>query len=289
MISDAPCKLNLMLAITGVREDGFHDLVSLVVPVDFCDTLECETAAGTQDRLFCEMPGVPCDERNLVLRATRLYRESVPELPALDWRLKKSVPHGAGLGGGSSDAATALKVMNSLCGNALGTEDLLAMAAKLGSDVPLFVGGNAVVMRGRGEKIQHLEARHCAALRERRFLIFKPAFGIPTAEIYGKMRRERRYYFSRELAEERLKAWLDAPVGALPLFNNMEEPAFEKYCALPALFALLRERFGLVAHMSGSGSACFVELSANTDSAALEDFVRASWGDSACVRLVRPL
>lgn len=283
---NAPCKINLMLAITGVRDDGFHDLVSLVAPVDFCDTLGCEFFSRTHDRLFCDMPGVPCDENNLVMRATKLFRERVPALPPLTWHLQKRVPHGAGLGGGSSDAATALKMMNEICDKCVPAEELLRLGASLGSDVPLFFGGNALVMRGRGERVETLNEAQSAALRERKFLLFKPAFGVSTAEVYGKMRREGRFYVPAAEAEKMLGAWLKNPTGTLPLFNNMELPVFEKYLALPTLFEILRERFGVCAHMSGSGSACFVEITENSAVPAMSETIRAAWGESAFVREV---
>lgn len=287
---DAPCKLNLMLAVTGVRGDGFHNLVSLVVPVNFCDELEAETVPGeNEDRLVCNVPELPCGPENLVMKAGALFREAVPGMPALVWKLHKRVPHGAGLGGGSSDAAAALKILNGFCGNAVSAETLSAMAAKLGSDVPLFLSGKPVVMRGRGERVLELSETQAAALRERRFLIFKPAFSIPTAEIYGKMRRERRFYVDENFAEERLRVWLENPKETPPYFNNMEQAVFEKYIALPAMFDLLRERFGLDARMSGSGSACFAEISDETALPEITAAIRESWGATACVRLVKAI
>ena len=282
----APAKINLMLAITGVRADGFHDLVSLVAPLALGDEISAETGEGVSaDSLECDMPGVPADETNLVMRATKIFREIVPACPPVAWRLRKRIPHGAGLGGGSSDAASALMILNEICAGAPGGKILRELAARLGSDCPLFLEEKPVVMRGRGERVEVLTENEIAALRGREFLIFKPAFGVSTAEIYGAMRAASpRFYVSENLANARISAWKSAPESEpLPLFNNMELPVFEKFVALPALFEILRERCGLAPHMSGSGSACFAELSKNADVSAAERAIRDAWGDSAFV------
>lgn len=280
----APAKINLMLAVTGTRPDGFHALVSLVAPISLGDSLEAADAAA--DSLACDAPGVPTDSSNLVLRATELFRTRVPACAPVAWRLEKRVPHGAGLGGGSSDAAAALRLLNARCGNALAEAELRELAAGLGSDVPLFLSGVPVVMRGRGERVEALPPAAAANLRGRRFLLFKPAFGVSTAEAYGAMKRNApRDYVSEAEAEARLRAWTDAPESApLPLFNNMERAVFRKHLALPALFEILRERCGLEAHKSGSGSACFAEISDATDVHAAARVVRECWGETAFVR-----
>lgn len=285
----APAKINLMLAITGVREDGFHSLVSLVAPIpslyDELTMTLCPDA--TADSLSCAMPGVPLDASNLVLRAAVAFRSRVSAFPYVHFELKKSIPHGAGLGGGSSDAATALLLMAEAAGaRAPAPETLREIAAEIGSDCPLFLDGKPVIMRGRGERVEALSAAECAAISAKKFLIFKPAFGVSTAEAYGAMKREApRYYSSESEAEAKLAAWRERPSGPLPLFNDMEAPVFRKHLALPALFEILRERFALDPHMSGSGSACFAEISAETDVSAVATCVRSCLGETAVVVL----
>lgn len=273
-----------MLAVTGTRPDGFHDLVSLVAPIEIGDTLVAEDAA--EDSLACDAPGVPTDATNLVLRAAALFRERVPACAPVAWTLEKRVPHGAGLGGGSSDAAAALRLLNARNGNALAEPELREIAARLGSDVPLFLSGIPVVMRGRGERVEALPPAAAESLRGRRFLLFKPAFGVSTAEAYGAMKRNAPHdYIPEAEAETRLRAWFTAPATTpLPLFNNMERAVFRKHLALPALFEILRERCGLNAHMSGSGSACFAEIFAETDVPAAVGIVRECWGETAFVQ-----
>lgn len=285
----APAKINLMLAITGVRDDGFHRLVSLVAPVPaLCDELTMALRPdATEDSLSCEMPGVPLDASNLVLRAATAFRECVPAFPHVHFDLKKNIPHGAGLGGGSSDAATALLLMADAAGTCAPSRDTLReIAAKIGSDCPLFLDEKPVIMRGRGEYTETLSPAEIAAIHAKKFLIFKPAFGVSTAEAYGAMKREApRYYSSEADAEAKLAAWRKNPSAPLPLFNDMEAPVFKKHLALPALFDVLRERFAIDPHMSGSGSACFAEISDATDVPAAVACIRATWGDTAFIAL----
>lgn len=284
----APAKLNLMLAITGTRADGFHDLVSLVAPVPaLCDELKMELRPEcAADSLSCGVPGVPTDASNLVLKAAAAFRVRVPAFPHAHFDLKKNIPHGAGLGGGSSDASAALLMMAEAAGtDAPSAEALAGIAAEVGSDCPLFLAGTPVVMRGRGERVERLSSAENEAIARKRFLIFKPAFGVPTGAVYAKMKNAAPKFYTREsVAEARLAAWRENPaVAPLPLFNDMEAPVFEKYVALPALFRILRERFALDPHMSGSGSACFAEISAGTDVPAVAVCIRDCWGDTAFV------
>ncbi|MDR2863956.1 MAG: hypothetical protein LBV54_08850, partial [Puniceicoccales bacterium] len=236
-VAFAPAKINLLLAITGVRPDGFHSLVSLVSPIALGDTLWLEPGASGegQDTLACDFPGVPVDASNLVLKAAAVFREKVPHLPRLHFTLEKRVPHGAGLGGGSSDAAAALRLLNEVAGHPLDTAALEALAARLGSDCPLFLRGAPVIMRGRGERVEALTQAEASALRGRRLLLFKPAFGVSTAEAYAAMKASGGADYVLEAdAERRLAAWRAVPAQeALPLFNNMERAVFAKHLALP--------------------------------------------------------
>ena len=146
----APAKLNLFLAITGRREDGFHELVSVVAPLKFGDTLRVEPA--TEFSLGCDVPDVPVDGTNLVLRAAQAFAAASGWRGGARFFIEKRIPMGAGLGGGSSNAVAALRALNVLAGPAQGLapEALARVAAQLGSDCPLFLHDGPVVMRGRG-------------------------------------------------------------------------------------------------------------------------------------------
>ncbi|MBL9203339.1 MAG: 4-(cytidine 5'-diphospho)-2-C-methyl-D-erythritol kinase [Opitutaceae bacterium] len=280
----APAKINLFLAVTGRRADGFHDLVSVVSQLGFGDTLGIEPAGGFS--LTCDDPAVPADESNLVLRAARAFATATNWKGGAKFTLAKRIPAGAGLGGGSSDAVAALRGLNLLAGEPLDGPGLAALAAQLGSDCPLFLHAGPVVMRGRGERITALPANAAPRIRGRRVLVFKPGFGIATPWAYARLAASApASYVPAAEAEARLAAWIHddaAPAEAL-LFNSMEPPAFAKFPALPALVAELRERFGLSPRMSGSGSACFALLEERTDAAPIIAAIRAAWGASASV------
>jgi 4-diphosphocytidyl-2-C-methyl-D-erythritol kinase len=293
----SPAKLNLFLAVTGRRADGFHDLVSVAAPLDFGDALQAEAASGFS--LACDDPAVPVDGTNLVLRAAQAFAAATGWRGGATFRLTKRIPIGAGLGGGSSNAVAALRVLNELSGKALADSGLFAVAAELGSDCALFLHQAPVIMRGRGEQIETLPAVAMDRVRGRRVLVFKPSFGISTPWAYGRMAAaasagtsgpapEAPVYMALPEAEDRLAAWVrsDAPAEEL-LANNMESVAFEKYLALPVLLALLRRDFGVTAHMSGSGSACFALLKEDFAAAPMIAAIRAAWGPGAFVQEAR--
>lgn len=284
-----PAKLNLYLAVTGRRADGFHDLVSVVAPLAFGDELEAERRAGggaeARFTLACDAPGVPLDGTNLVLKAAQAFAAATGWDGAVHFRLQKRIPTGAGLGGGSSNAVAALRALDRLAGTALSAERLEALAAGLGSDCALFLRSGPVVMRGRGERVEDLPASAAARLRGRRVIVFKPSFGIATPWAYGRMVTRGADYVARDEAEAALARWradATAPVAAL-LANNMQPAAFEKYVALPLLLARLRREFGVAALMSGSGSACFAVIDDPAQEPAIVACIRECWGEQAIV------
>ena len=282
-----PAKLNLLLAVTGRRPDGFHELVSVVAPVEFGDTLAVELAETFS--LDCDDPAVPVDETNLVLKAAQAFRAVTGWNGGARFTLTKRIPMGAGLGGGSSDAATALIALNGLAGGRLGPGELAQVAAQVGSDCPLFLAGGPVVMRGRGDRVERMPEEAARRLSGRRVLIFKPDFGVGTPWAYGRIAaRSHRGYRPGVEAETRLSGYLHAVsagrAGDEQLFNDLERDVFAKFVALPVLLEQLRQQFGLTPRMSGSGSACFAMLPDAAPVAAITAAVRAAWGPSAFVR-----
>ena len=294
----SPAKLNLFLAVTGRRADGFHDLVSLVTPLGFGDELEATLAApagGVRFSLACDHPEVPVDGTNLVLRAAEAFAVAAQWKGAAHFRLTKRIPVGAGLGGGSSNAAAALRALNRLTGNLLDEAQLAGVAAMLGSDCALFLRSAPEVMRGRGERVEALPEPAATRLRGRRVLLFKPSFGIGTPWAYQRMIARGGDYVAAADAERRLAAWLEgvAPAEGL-LFNNMEPAAFEKYGALPLLLGRLRRDFGAAVAMSGSGSACFALVdetagvpAADAVVAGMKRTIRDCWGEVTFVQEAR--
>lgn len=282
----SPAKLNLFLAVTGRRADGFHDLLSVVAPVAWGDTLRVQASAGGFS-LACDDPAVPLDESNLVLRAARAFRAASGWAGGAAFVLEKRIPTGAGLGGGSSNAVAALRALNLLSGSALDPVRIAGLAAQLGSDCPLFLQDGPSVLRGRGESVTRMDAAATARLSGRRVLLFKPGFGIGTAWAYGKLAggKEDARYTPRDEAERRIGEWLascGAPAEDL-LFNGFEPVVFSKFRVFSVLLDRLRRDFGLEPCMSGSGSACFALLPEAADTAAAAAAIREAWGPSAWI------
>lgn len=281
----SPAKINLFLAVTGRRPDGFHDLVSVAARLQWGDQLEAAVDGGDAFTLSCGDPAVPTDGTNLVLRAAEAFRSATGWRPGVRFTLVKRIPIGAGLGGGSSNAAAALRALNRLAGDPLGEPALSALAADLGSDCPLFLADGPVVMRGRGERLAPLPPAAAGRLRGRRILVFKPGFPIATAWAYRRLAALGSYRPAAE-AEAALAAWEagTAPAEAL-LANTFESVAFAKFPALPALLDRLRTRCGLAPLLSGSGSACFALLpEGGGPPAAAVAAIREAWGAGAFIQ-----
>lgn len=241
----APAKINLSLRVLDRRADGFHEIETLMVPLDLADELEVTLDTEAEPGgivLGCSDPSLPTGDGNLAYRAAALFRNRFGgAMPGVRIQLTKRVPHGAGLGGGSSDAATVLFALNALCQAGLSTADLAALAAGLGSDVPFFVYRSAAMCRGRGEQVTPVDFAPRLPL-----LLIKPLFSIPTPWAY--------------------KSWLDSrEFPGLPyapqvfpwgeLVNDLERPVYEKYLVLGEMKRWLLEQQEVNgALMSGSGS-----------------------------------
>lgn len=281
----APAKINLFLAITGRRTDGFHDLLSVAAPLTWGDRLEVEAVDGAFT-VECDNPAVPTGDANLVIKAARAFAEATGWKGGARFRIEKKIPFGAGLGGASSDATAALRALNTLAGAPLDEPAMARVASAVGSDCALFLSPVPVVMRGRGEQVQPLPREAYSRIRGMRVLIFKPGFSIPTPWAYGRLVAEApRGYVRSPAAEARLTSWTakaGAPADEL-LFNSMERAVFSKFPALPVMLEHLRDRFGIAGRMSGSGSACFALLHEAMEPAPIESVIREAWGPSTFV------
>jgi len=283
----SPAKINLFLAVTGRRPDGFHELVSLVAQLALGDTLWLqERSEDGEVTLICDDPTVPSGADNLAVRAAVVFRGATGVQTGLEISLHKRLPMGAGLGGGSSNATAVLRALNVLCGRPLPDERLVELAAQLGSDCPLFLSGGASLMRGRGERIEPVGAGAAEGLTGRRVLIFKPDFSISTPWAYGQLAADPRHnYSSPDWAEERLRQWQAGDFGLQALlFNSFEVVAFRKFVALPTLADCLRAEPGVEGVlMSGSGSACFALLGPGADGQRLSAVIREALGSTAWI------
>lgn len=241
----ARAKVNLSLKILGKRDDGFHALETRMAPISLADKLSFFEAETYQ--LECSEPGVPLDESNLVTKAVRIFQRETGV--ACCWRvvLEKNVPHGAGLGGGSGDAAAALRALNRLENTGLSQQKLAEMAAEIGSDVPFFVYDSVCDCAGRGELVEPVEWPHKVEA-----LLLKPSFGVSTPAAYKSWSTSKNIC-GVDYSSQRL-SW-----GKL--VNDLERPVFEKYRFLAEMkMWLLAQPEVEAAMMSGSGSTMIAVL-----------------------------
>lgn len=276
----SPAKINLMLSVHGRREDGFHELTSVVVALAFGDTLRVRPCRGG-DRLLCSDSALPVGPENLILRAAEAFRAATGEAATFSFELEKRIPVGAGLGGGSGNAAVALKAMNQLCGEPLNDDGLRQVAAELGSDCSFFIGQSPAVMSGRGEHIEPLSDALVAQLAGKPLLLFKPDFAVETQWAYGQLvQAAPRDYEPRSNAESRLAAYTPGAAVADLLFNSFQAAIGRKFIAIASLLDELKA-LGVPCLMSGSGSCCFAfERPSGPDFGEIERLVRSAWGES---------
>jgi len=241
----APAKLNLFLHVVGRRDDGYHLLQSAFILIDWCDTLHFERRPD--GRLARHDLGAALPADDLCLRAARLLQARSGTALGADISIDKRVPWGAGLGGGSSDAASTLLALNRLWGLGWSRERLLALALKLGADVPFFVGGRNAWVEGIGERLTPLEVPPCW------WAVLKPAVAVPTAAIFGSPA------LVRDTPAATILGFLADPLGFG--HNDLQAPAMAYSKEVGQALELLRARFG-ASRMSGSGSAVFAQAGA---------------------------
>lgn len=279
-----PAKINLLLAVTGRRPDGFHELVSLACPLAFGDQLWLlPPRDGADADLEISGPaaaGVPRDSGNLVLRARALFEAATGISMPVRFHLFKRIPAEAGLGGGSSNGAAALRLLNRAAGNPLAATELRELAGELGSDCALFLHAGPAVMRGRGEQTEAVRPRWWDAGAPRmRMLLFKPAFGVGTAWAYASMADRGDAYLDHATAEQQLTALLESSeLDPGHPVNNMESVVFSKFMAFNALFDLLQAVSGASPRLCGSGSTCFLLLGPDSPVARLRARIEEAWG-----------
>jgi 4-diphosphocytidyl-2-C-methyl-D-erythritol kinase len=258
----SPAKINLTLEILGKRADGFHELNTWMLPVGLYDTLEIEPAS--RPSFISNASELKADSSNLVVRAAQLFNETISIQAPYQIRLGKNIPIGAGLGGGSSNAAATLRLLNELHSGPLKIVQLEALAARLGSDVAFFVSGQSAWCKGRGEM---MEPRPFP--RDHWISLFKPGFGVSTAGAYGAYAA---LPPDRKRGQEEDTAW-----GKLR--NDLEPAVFPKYLLLPLIRDWLKKQSEtLFALMSGSGSTLFAIVRNQTDGETLRTRFRTEFG-----------
>ena len=299
----APAKINVHLRVGPRRSDGFHPLLSWMSTVGLFDTLilqerlpGCAARPATVRRpggaphgtitLACDMPALPCDERNLVLRIAQAWRGVVRGdrdanaggEATLEVMLQKRIPLGAGLGGGSSDAARMLLGLNRLWASGRAADELSAFAARLGSDLPFFFHGPSSICAGRGERVTPLPLP-----RTRWATLILPRLSMPTADVYRRF-DEMGLGRDEDVADAPdWHAWAALASDALlpRLVNDLERPAFDLAPPLGALRSRIERLAGRPVRMSGSGSSLFTLFDDHAASKALAGQVGRDTGETA--------
>lgn len=254
---NSPCKVNLLLNVLGKRPDGFHELETVLQPVNLCDHLTL-ARGGSGIELSCSNASLPADANNLVHRAASAFLQATKISDGVRIHLEKKIPLAAGLGGGSGNAATTLLALNELFGGPLSAAQLSGLAGTLGSDAPFFLQNRSVLATGRGEKIQPLA--FFPALRGKAFLLIHPGFGIATPWAYQNLARFPEALNGRPGRAQKLISLLqgdDLRSAGAEFYNSLEAPALEKFPILGLFQKFLRENGALAALMSGSGSTTF--------------------------------
>lgn len=263
-------KINLSLRIKEKRADGFHEVQTILQALDLSDRLTCQSRRGPF-QIVCETRHLPTDRTNLIWRAAqRLWdaagREGQPRDAVVT--LEKRIPMQAGLGGGSSDAAEALLTLRELWKLRVTDEELVAIAAALGSDVPYFFVGGTALGLGRGEEVYPL-----ADLPRWWVVLIVPPFGIATADAYEWLDQLR----ARTSADSEARFLPDTWLGrTVPLVNDLERPVNERHPVIGTLIDRLTKLGAAMSAMSGSGSTVFgIFTTAGAADAALRSLRKA--------------
>jgi 4-diphosphocytidyl-2-C-methyl-D-erythritol kinase len=243
----APAKLNLWLKVLGKRGDGFHDIESLIVPISgLNDVLRFDIREGNAGlNISCNVSELSVGEDNLIIKAVALIENELDIKIEGNIKLEKNIPIGAGLGGGSADAAATLSSLNCILKSSLSLAKLGSMAADLGSDVPFFVNSEPSVCRGKGDEL----TPYLGVLTKKPIVLIKPPFEVSSAWAYSNWVKGDQLH--EGLGDVQRADWGEA-------INDLEAPVFKKFLVLPTIKNWLLKCDGTeLALMSGSGSTIF--------------------------------
>jgi len=247
----APAKINLSLKILGRRNDGFHEIETLISPISLADKIDIERQSRWID-FMCDDRSVPPGDENLVVRAAKLFFEKTKVTAGVGIKLQKQIPHGAGLGGGSSDAASTLIALNQLFETKLSREEMAKLGSTIGSDIAFFLFESPAVCKGRGEIVEPTKLKKKLSI-----LLLKPAFFVSSGWAYS------RWQDSREIPRI---SYQPQNFDGQSFVNDLERPVFEKFIFLAQLKTwLLKQAEVGAALMSGSGSTVLAVMRDNAD------------------------
>ena len=257
-------KLNLTLDVLGKREDGYHDLQSVMQTISIRDDIEIDVGTGKPWKLLCSAEGIPTDEKNLAWKAAKVYCDAMKKDPdGLEIRITKRIPSGAGMGGGSADAAAVLRALNRHYGEPLSIFALAELGAQVGSDVPFCVLCGTAMVEGRGERLRKLpDMPECI------FVVCKPEFSVSTPELYKKI--DEVSIAKRPDNKAMESALLAGDLGKVAenVYNVFDPVVTEDHLELNYIKSVCYNYGALNMQMTGSGSAVFA-IMANFEHAAV--------------------
>ena len=275
----AYAKLNLTLDVLGKRADGYHDLKSVMQTVSLHDDITLHIGTGNPWKLTCDKEGIPCDARNLVWKAAKLYLDTMEKDPdGLKMIIEKRIPSGAGMGGGSADAAAVLRALNRFYGDPLSLLELADLGAKVGSDVPFCVLGGTVMCEGRGEILRKLpDIPKCI------FVVCKPEFSISTPVLYGKLDAvENPLHPDNDAMEAAISAG-DLLGIAKHLENAFDPVVSAEHGEIDHIKAIYRSYGALATQMTGSGSVVFAIMPDMQSAEGAAEELKQYYGDVSIV------
>lgn len=246
-------KLNLTLDVLGKREDGYHDLQSVMQTISIRDDVEIDIGTGKPWTLECSKEGIPTDESNLAWKAARVYCEAMKKDPnGIAIRITKRIPSGAGMGGGSADAAAVLRALNRHYDNPLSIMALAELGAQVGSDVPFCVLCGTAMVEGRGERLRKLpDMPECV------FVVCKPEFSVSTPELYRKLDQVAIAKHPENMAMESALLAGDINKIADLVYNVFDPVVTNDHLELNYIKSICNSYGSLGQQMTGSGSAVF--------------------------------
>lgn len=246
-------KLNLTLDVLGKRPDGYHDIKSVMQTISIRDDVEIDVGTGKSWTLECTQEGIPTDEKNLAWKAAKVYCDAMQKDPeGIAIRITKRIPSGAGMGGGSADAAAVLRALNRHYGDPLSILALAELGAQVGSDVPFCVLCGTAMAEGRGERLRKLpDLPDCV------FVVCKPAFSVSTPELYQKIDAVAIPKHPDHMAME--SALLAGDIGKIAdlIYNVFDPVVTAKHLEMNYIKSICNSYGALGMQMTGSGSAVY--------------------------------
>lgn len=275
LFEPAYAKLNLTLDVLGKREDGFHDLRSVMQTVSVRDDIEIDVDTGKPWCLKCDKEGIPCDETNLAWKAAKVFCQALHKDPdGLEIRITKRIPSQAGMGGGSADAAAVLRALNEYYGSPLSIGALAELGGQVGSDVPFCVVGGTCMCEGRGELLRKLpDMPDCI------FVICKPDFSVSTPELYQKIDQTAIAQRPDQLAVESGLLAGDLEKVAHNLCNVFDPVVTQDHLELNYIKSLFHQYGAVGYQMTGSGSAVFAVVSEFEIAAVICNMLKSTYPD----------